>query len=721
MQHVLKNLPYAHTWYDVRIALKAINAPDVPEMWSNYTSFLFQTAGRKPENSPKTNIGAFSISVNTGQIRIYWKALPEHEYNGDRFGYFVKNRTGIVWSNENDTRSIDARSTSAKILNIDGNALNKSITFTIYSNNSIGHSLNSTTIRIPAKSERLEPPFDIKKIRKQNSYKILWTAPRNNSQITSYTVFWCEPNKELPNECSGPIDFKELGRNDFMFNFTTTTMYNFAISANSYVSSSGMVWAMCTHGGGEINKMSGILVSELGARFIEYTWNLDCIDRTILTKYEMEICTVKDPKNNMCDTNSTKTFNISGNTTSYRVNNLTPYTIYRTRIRMISDDTVGPWSEPIEKNTIESAPTPPLDLRIKNILDTSALLEWKKPLELNGVLNKYVVRYSNVTVNVELTGASNTPSETMKYELTGLNGFTNYTVVVEAHTVARSEPSNQITFQTHIGHPSKIETLSVAGTNYSWRQPDKPAGRVQYYELLVTKEGKSESWDKIIKIPSTTCTLRRNICDFYGLGLYTFQVRGVNVDHSPFADIETRNKYMYDYGHVIVSRDLGWAQSQPDEICQEAQDEAFLQYLSSDKHPVILPGHEWSNLAPVQCSANSSDGGHIYVLIFLLVFGSVFAYASFYVYDKLRGMGKISIKVPDGLEDANDAKPKPISDDSSSITVILSSNEQTRRLLDPLKKASLSSEENEDGDNSTEEDSAQTLSETIEIDKVQIG
>lgn len=42
------NLPYANTWYDIRIRLRCLEAPDIDEMWSNYTGTTFKTQPRKP-------------------------------------------------------------------------------------------------------------------------------------------------------------------------------------------------------------------------------------------------------------------------------------------------------------------------------------------------------------------------------------------------------------------------------------------------------------------------------------------------------------------------------------------------------------------------------------------------------------------------------------------------------------------------------------------------
>lgn len=712
IQHIITDLPYAHVWYDVRIQMKAVDAQNIPEMWSNYTTFVFQTAGRRPDGPPETNIGAFGISANTGQISIFWKVLPEYKYNGDRFGYYVSAGNGVVWSSRHDSPSVI--STSAKIRNIDGNALSKSVTYSIYSNNSLGNSLEAATVRVPAKRDRVDAPRDIKKIRKQTGYKIQWATPKNAAKITSYTVFWCEPNKELPNECNGPIDFKVLRYDELIFNFTTSTVYNFAISANSANSSSGMVWAMCTHGGGEINKMSNILVSSVGSRSITYEWVLDCIDRTILTKYELEMCSVQDPKKNACMTDSVRTYNISGNTTEYIVKDLTPYTIYRTRIRMISDDKVGPWSEPVEKNTMEAAPTPPVNLTVLNITNSSATLVWEKPVVENGVLTKYVVWLNNNERNVESEHGSK-----IIYQLMDLDSFTNYTVVVLAFTVDKSEPSNRITFQTDIGMPSIIEGVTFnQSESVTWNQPKIPAGRLQYYELQV--EVKAADFNRVVKVPTNRCTLRQNIREIQGRGTYLIRVRAVNVRHSPHANDETRRKYGNDYGHQIVPRDVGqgyWPM-QPEPICEEQLDDDLRRYLDrrTDEFRTELMG-EWSSPLTYVDRGNENS---LYVLIFLVVFATVFVYASFFIYNKYKGMGKIDIVLPNGVEDPNERKQKSLTtDDRSTFEVIVSpKNEATDRLL---KKSSISSEETEDGENSTEEDSAQTLSETIETDKVLIA
>lgn len=73
--------------------------------------------------------------------------------------------------------------------------------------------------------------------------------------VTSFTVFWCKSAKtpRTPvNKCTGPIDFVKVPANDFADSYTKTLTlkkldnnhkYQFALSANTGDSSSGMVWS----------------------------------------------------------------------------------------------------------------------------------------------------------------------------------------------------------------------------------------------------------------------------------------------------------------------------------------------------------------------------------------------------------------------------------------------------------------------------------------------
>lgn len=715
MSHLLTDLPYAHTWYDYRIWLKVKDAADTPEMWSNYTSGSFQTAKRLPDHPPATDIGAFSFT-DSGHIFIYWKSLKEYEYNGNGLGYTVTEVHNATIAPKTVEKTL------AKFEKVDAFTMIKALEFEIFSINDVGKSKQPSRLRVPAVHERCEPPTNIKKIRvNSTTYNLSWIPPNRGPNITSYTIFWCESPNESPSHCKESIDFQRVSSDILHFQLKTNSTMNFAISANSMKSSSGMVWAMCTvFEGNEINKLTSIYMIKTQSTYIEFKWNLACIDRSILSGYTLEYCPIKDPKTEECK-EPIQSHNISSVATEYILDKLKPYTTYKTRIRMLSENSKGPWSDSLVNTTLEDAPTPPLNLKAHNITNSSVSLTWDAPETINGVLVKYLVSYNGNESSVEKTDGTDHP-----LILNGLESFKHYEVVVRACTVSCSTPSNPVRFKTGVGLPGTMSQPSVPkdGNHLQWQPPLKPGGRLQYYELRIEmKTNDNQMQERIIKINGTKCTLPRNLCDIQSGKLY-FSVRAVNVLHSAHADDHIHRMYGNDHGH-LVKRDLAQKyidvdsvqktnenaesnllkrHSKPEiesdlrkfnsnhkfdekphqidhtnptsehikydaigdlsgmkQICKEEYDEELEKYLAADRWPQTLPG-KWSESWSTQCNGFRS-GGFYFILVFLIIFTMAFVYGSFFAMKKLKKMKDISVELPAGLEDIREeTKAKHLDD-----------------------------------------------------------
>lgn len=712
MSHLLTNLPYAHAWYDYRVWLKVQGSADKLEMWSNFTSGSFQTAKRRPDNPPVTDIGAFSFT-DSGHIYIYWKSLNESAYNGNNFNYAVNEVNNVTFVPKYVEKTL------AKFELIDASIMQKSLNFEIYSVNDMGKSEKSSKIRIPTRLERCGLPTNIKKIRvNSTTYNLSWVGPNHGPHITSYTVFWCESPNESPSHCKDSINFQRVDHSVTQFQLETNDTMNFAISANSDVSSSGMTWAMCTVvAGNEINKLTSIYMIKTASTYIEFKWSLACIDRSILTGYVLEFCSFIDPKTENCE-NQWRNRSISANKTDYRLENLKPYTQYKTRIRMISETQTngngsklvyGPWSDSLVNTTLEDAPTPPTNLKVQHVTNSSVSLTWNAPETINGVLVKYLISYNGQEKSVEKTDGTDHP-----YVLNGLDSFQHYEVVVQACTVSCSIPSNKVQFKTGLGIPSRIsQPRNPKDEDYlEWKPPTVPGGRLQYYQLHVEiRSNDNRIQERIVRVNSTRCTFVQQFCE-NGRGKMYISVRAVNVLHSAHADEHIHRMYGNDGGHV-VKRDLAQKyididsaqskntnsesnllkrHSQPkidvdlhkinanhrteekpkqhddiystnahigfgknghsdtiDRICMEENDAELERYLASDKWPQILAG-PWSEEWSTVCNSGN-NGGLFFILIFLVIFITACVYVTFFAMKKLKKMKDIKVELPAGLED----------------------------------------------------------------------
>lgn len=360
-------LNFAHTWYDFKIRSRLSTAPDIEEMWSSWTNITEQTLMRKPDSPPEVDRGSFSIGAN-GDVYIYWKHLSKCQYNGINISYSV---TSSNKKSEIPPKYMDYYTIFSK----NDIKWSDDTEFSIRSVNAKGSSDNASLLVIPSVNRILEGPTKIKKIVANENYQISWSPPiLDREEVTSYTVFWCTTKVEQPNKCEGSIDFVHRSPNELSYLHKTKSSesVNFAVSANSESSTSGMVWAKCTTAhSNEIGKIKTIWIPRLTSSTIEVEWKLECFDSGIVAGYQIEYCPSKEPKTLEC-MEKEKKMNITDKSDSpkYTLTELMPYTTYKIIIRMFSNSTMGPPSEPLANTTLEAG-------------------EWTKVLNCFSIINAF--------------------------------------------------------------------------------------------------------------------------------------------------------------------------------------------------------------------------------------------------------------------------------------------------------------------------------------------
>lgn len=701
----LENLEYAYDWYDMRIITKVESAEDIPEMWSPFANCTFQTRARTPDNPPKTDQGGFSINDH-GHVFIYWRELQMSRSNGPNLHYEVRLE---------NNQTLDANkviSTMAKYENLDGK-YNGSMEFTIRSVNDVGASKYASLLRIPPPNRRLAAPQNIKKFLHNHVYNLTWMPPQEKDEITSYTVFWCNSTDEQSGQCTSSIDFERVDSDtlNFMRPFNGTTL-NFAVSANSPSSSSGMVWSKCTAlPNSDIGKLVKVWIKELQSTYMVFEWMLSCIDHAILRGFRITYCPINDPKLQDCRTEP-KSIEILGERNGFNLTDLKPYTTYKTHIQMFSAHSTGPNSDNLINTTMETAPTPPRNLRYEDLTNTSVTLTWEEPEQYNGVLAYWEIHYNYDKRVVEAN-----KNNKHRYVLDKLDAFTEYQIVVLACTNggnACSKRSNSLKLTTAIGTPSEVHQAktndyTVSGYSiYTWSPPEKPAGPINYYEVKLRLTMGSNHIEETVRINGTRCTMTKKYCNGE-IDLFEISVRGVNVIQSPHAKTkrDLAAKYIeldaspqldfedplyrgsaskrHSNAEVVDSTRVHNAQSvsgdaadtrkhakdltkavdasvtvdgvnppfpKVDLVCQEQVDDQLEQFIQQDKFARHLRG-SWSAAFASHCD-HGNVGIFNLLIIFLLILTIAFVYASFYAMKKIRKMKDIGVELPAGLENIKD-------------------------------------------------------------------
>nr|XP_050852109.1 uncharacterized protein LOC127064705 [Vespula vulgaris]XP_050852110.1 uncharacterized protein LOC127064705 [Vespula vulgaris] len=518
----LTGLKYANTGYDVRVFMKSALAVG-EDKWSKFSDITFRTPARLPALPPRTDIGSFEIAENNinRDIYLYWQAIPQYLENGDNFKYqidYVEESGRKLALIPNETTR-----TYAKFKGISFN----SYRFEIVATNIIGMSKERSKIFVPSKFEIPREPVAFTKIAFDGGlYELSWKPPSMNTEITNYTIFWCDNERDRPYQCTGFLDWVHVSKNTTIYNMTVPDakkVYQFAISANTKKGSSGMVWASCTVIHNKVvGKMKSVWINRIGSDFIEVGWKLDCSDRIgIVEGFNIYYCPIMSPFNLNCKGSKLNTtIKADPHTIHGIVNNLKPYTTYMLAVAVLTKSGEGLHSDPLYNTTLEAAPsTPPKDVTIVNVTNTTMFITWKPPDAMNGVLRYYEVYYNGRAQKVE---------EANHIELKELLAYKNYSVNVAACTVSCSVKSPTIYKVTEIGVPGKIHVPNVRFMNSSqviviWSKPQNSAGHLDYYEIFSSDGEIQNSTKTDAQLPIPDCkTVGRE-------RLYQFRVRAVNI------------------------------------------------------------------------------------------------------------------------------------------------------------------------------------------------
>lgn len=341
---------------------------------------------------------------------------------------------------------------------------------------------------------------------------------------------------------------------------------------------------------------------------------------------------------------------------------------------MISDTRSGPPSDPRVNTTYEARPSEPLNLMIFDVQNTSVLLRWNAPENLNGVLKNYEIAYNSYRKEVyeDILGHNN-----MTFRLENLTAFTKYEIAVRACSQCCncSESSNNVTVTTAIGRPGIVDTQQVNDgpkkrVFFSWSPPALRAGNLDFYEIEVNYTGVQKV--TLSRTRQLKCYLNVDTTmDATGLETeqrWQVRIRAVNVVWSGHA-----KHFGLDggIGDVLAMKDIEkqkiieLSSSEEDVMTVRATTTTAAPYefegdsctseeldfeerlISIDKHYQVLAG-PWSKAYTHVTSTSSfvwKPAAAIVVLLTVVVAAFVYGYKKFF---KLK---KGSVVLPPGLTD----------------------------------------------------------------------
>lgn len=514
---------------DIRVAMRVNNSL----LWSPNASLIVRTVGTIPKMAPKTTLGTFQLidrgpGISYRDAIIYWQKMPNKYQNGKEFRYNVK----IINEPELANKSyVTINEAYAKFTELDKT---KHYKFAIWSENINGTSKDISFVDIVEDGLRPKVPRVDPKIDYGNgTYELTWKPADLIIPIDNYTIFWCNHDKDRPFQCAGTLNWTIVPSNVTSYNVTVKEhqVTQFAIAANGYHGSSGMAWVQCIVIHNETQgKIHSVYVNQIGSRFIELHWNIDCKDGIGTVKgYIIYYCKTKGTLNKCYGPEHNMTIEGDGKTDSAVINNLDPYTTYRMTIAVISKrGRFSEQSEALYNTTYEDAPNKvEIIEELENVTINSIHVAWRSPSATNGIIKKYELKIShnNFTKKIPIEPASNNGT-TFQHTITNLEGNTKYQVDIQACTISCSKPASK-NITTLVGAPSQMEKPIIKYDDTTednilqWKPPRWQNGPLKDYEIQIIQLHKDQNFtlDLISAQPDDSIYIKK-YCSFEQNGMH---------------------------------------------------------------------------------------------------------------------------------------------------------------------------------------------------------
>eukprot|EP00102_Acyrthosiphon_pisum_P024183 XP_016661393.1 PREDICTED: phosphatidylinositol phosphatase PTPRQ isoform X2 [Acyrthosiphon pisum] len=524
------DLKYPFTNYDFRIYVRSSVARG-EDKWSPPGCITLKTKPSIPRRPPRTDVGSFEcvtspVDKSKRDVFIYWQNIEDNEKCGDSFDYLAYYTCTTTDKKTIIHRSNETYKTYAKF---EGLNTDNGYNFTVYSSNKEGLSTEYSTIFVPNEAEKLDKPLSFTKMSfdERGVFKLSWKNVSSQkllaaNQVNDYTIFWCENDKDRPYECNGYMNWIHIPSSESCYNIIVPDhmqIYQFAISANSQSSlkaghyppisiSSGMVWASCTVLHNKIGQIKKVWVHMISSTSMELRWKLDCSDRIgAVLGFRIFYCPVVSTNNSACKEpmlNKTVSGDMAQDNRGFAsITDLKSYTTYMVTIALITTHGEGLHSDPLLNTTLEGAPDiQNLIINVTELTNTTVSLQWSPPKFTNGVVRYYHIHYylDDIIQQQDLIDSFDeqqiineqhriTVHDT-KCRLDHLESYRSYTITITACTTVCSERSLPIKVRTAVGLPGRVSQPNFFYENstkiaVSWTKPAKPAGPVDYYELIV--------------------------------------------------------------------------------------------------------------------------------------------------------------------------------------------------------------------------------------------
>uniref|UniRef100_A0A1X7SR16 Fibronectin type-III domain-containing protein n=1 Tax=Amphimedon queenslandica TaxID=400682 RepID=A0A1X7SR16_AMPQE len=217
--------------------------------------------------------------------------------------------------------------------------------------------------------------------------------------------------------------------------------------------------------------------------------------------------------------NTSYTVNITGeDNRMYNLTGLMPYTNYTVSIMPYNAVGMGPPSDNVTQQTLESTPSAINGLMMNDFSPYSLSMVWNPPTMPNGIITVYEIRYreSTSTGRYNITNTTNT-----YYSIVGLTPNTSYTIGVRVYTSIGPGEWTEMTAKTPLISSVKglmVIPLNASSVYVSWMIPN--ISPLSHYTLYY-----NESTDDVFSVNLSNTSTHEVITELTGSSTeYEFRI-----------------------------------------------------------------------------------------------------------------------------------------------------------------------------------------------------
>ncbi|XP_055950621.1 receptor-type tyrosine-protein phosphatase F-like [Argiope bruennichi] len=347
--------------------------------------------------------------------------------------------------------------------------------------------------KLTIQTDYVETPYNVTILGVTNtSIKIGWDKPYSDAQITAYEVMEFKTKDfKLGDVYHTPTNFFE------MFSLRPYTEYFFTVrarTATTHGSWSEIVSERTAVGVPFVP--TGLIADKVTNTTIVVKWNEpDPFNGPILS---YEIKWRKELDNVSIDSQSV-------NSTTFKIDDLDPYTEYAIQVKASTEAGSGPWSSVLSVLTDVGIPSVPTNLIALNTTENSIFISWNEPELANGPSLEYVVSWAMRGAEINQALIKNGT----EYLANNLKPYNEYMFQVAAVTSAGFGPyTKPLLVWTMIGLPSAPINLTekhVTNTSITieWDCPEFPNGPILDYVVQFLESPNGTLMEKNITENST--------------------------------------------------------------------------------------------------------------------------------------------------------------------------------------------------------------------------